>query len=279
MKRGVSLGITKNLITQTISSSNRFSKYFLSVCLVPGAVLDTGHTAALLLLRSRMPTLSPCHPQPLTTPHDDSEPYIYPQACLPWQLGEEWCGHRRKSSNICWRNELERNPSLSFPQALSTGHTEWETFTGPLGSRILPSCSQHHLEVGRTGFLIEQAAHTCTRGQSEQHVRVDREPVPFQESFPGAIWDLPVEQQHIFCVWLEHSCSSQSEVSLKSSVWCPGQDRKERKAVSWKVAIPRELLRIHFTLLVREAEGTVAARRLCNTIPVSAGPSTLCLNG
>lgn len=136
---------------------------------MPGTGLDTRHRTALLWLTSHTPTLSPCHPQALTTPHDDSEPYIHPQACLPWQLGEEWCGHSRKSTNICWRNELERNPSLWFPHTSSTGHTEWETFTGPVGGRSLQICSQYHLEVGRTEFLIEGAAHTCTRGQSEQH--------------------------------------------------------------------------------------------------------------
>lgn len=57
MKREVSLGEAKNLDTQNISSSNRFNKYFLSVCLVPGTVWDTRHTAALLLLNSHKPTL------------------------------------------------------------------------------------------------------------------------------------------------------------------------------------------------------------------------------
>lgn len=109
--------------------------------------------------------ISPCHPSGFITLHDDSEPHIHPQACLPWQLGEEWCGHSMKSTNICWRNEIERNPS--FPQALSTWHRARNIPWSP-GRQGPPKLLKASPVCGDQQFLIGWAAHTCTRGQSEQ---------------------------------------------------------------------------------------------------------------
>ena len=164
------------------------------------------------------------------------------------------------------------------PSAQDT-HSE-KHLLGPLGGRILQSCSQHHLKWGGRNSLLKEPHTQAPGGRVSSTFGVGRELVPFQESPPGAVWDLPVEQQHIFCASRHIHVSSRSTVSLKSSVWCPGQDGKWRKAVSCKVGIPQEMWIVHPTLLVGEAEGTVtAAGRLCNTTPLSEAPSPQCLNG
>lgn len=161
----------------------------------------------------------PCHPPALFTPSHDSEPtFTLKPAFLPWQLGEEGCGHSRKSTNICWSNKMERSPSLKH-RTHRVRNIPWPP--GEAGS-------QPHLPLGWNSF--PDALRTRAPGGSvSSTLRVDWG--PFQEGPPWSCLR-PPSRKTCFLYFLARSCF-QSEFCL--SLWrcslTETQDGKGRNAV------------------------------------------------
>lgn len=149
----------KKLITKNFASSNRFNKCFLSICFVPGTGLDTRQTAILLLLAPACPTLAIPHPSSLPTKTQNSTYILKPASFDSMESVVDTVGNQHIF--------VEAMKWKGIP-ALSTEHTEWATFPGPLGRQDPPKQLTTSPGRGEEGIPYWKTCTQGTRGRSEQ---------------------------------------------------------------------------------------------------------------